>query len=48
VALRKQDAKRYPDAVFVRLILEHSDDLILQQQVQEAVDQLMTQMAIPT
>jgi hypothetical protein len=48
VALWQQDTKRYPDAVFVRLILDHPDDLILQQQVQEAVDQLMAQMAIRT
>ena len=48
VALLKQDAKRYPDSIFVRLILEHPEDLVFQQQVQEAFGQLMTQMAIST
>jgi hypothetical protein len=48
VAFMRQDGQRYPDDVLMRIILEHADDLELQQQLQEAVRQLMAQMAIST
>ena len=48
VALMKQDGHGYPDDVLVRIILEHPEDLDLQQQLQEACSHLMAQMAIPT
>ena len=44
----RQDVQRYPDDVLVRIILEHPEDLNLQQQLQEAFSHLMAQMAIPT
>jgi hypothetical protein len=48
LALMKQEVKRYPDHVFVRLLLEHPDDLGLQQQLQEAFGHLTIQMASTT
>jgi hypothetical protein len=48
IALRTQGAKRYPDDVLVRVILEHADDLALQQQLQEAFGHLTTRMAVAT
>jgi hypothetical protein len=48
MAMRKQGAKRYPDEVLVRLILEHADDFTLQQQLQEAFGHLTAQMAVTT
>ena len=48
MALRKQDAKRYPDDVLVRIILEHPEDIDLQRQLQETCDRLMEQMATTT
>jgi hypothetical protein len=48
MALCKEDAKRYPDDVFVRILLEHPEDLDLQRQLQETWGRLMGQMAIPT
>jgi hypothetical protein len=33
MALMKDDATRYPDDIFVRLILERSEDLELQRQL---------------
>jgi hypothetical protein len=48
IALRKQGAKRYPDDVLVQVILEHADDLALQQQLQEAFGHLTAQMAVAT
>ena len=44
----KQEAKRYPDDVLVRLLLEHPEDRDLQQQLQEAFSRLITQMAVTT
>jgi hypothetical protein len=44
----KQEVKRYPDTVFVRLLLEHPDDLDLQHQLQEAFGQLTVHMASTT
>jgi hypothetical protein len=46
IALMKQEAKRYPDDVLVRLLLEHPEDRDLQQQLQEAFSHLTTQMAV--
>jgi hypothetical protein len=48
LALMKQEVKRYPDHLFVRLLLEHPDDLDLQQQLQEAFGHLTIQMASTT
>lgn len=48
LALMKQEVKRYPDHVFIRLLLEHPDDLGLQQQLQEAFGHLTIQMASTT
>src|SRR5262245_5975362 len=47
-ALVQHDPRRYPDDVLMKIILDHPDDLGLQQQVQEAVARLIAQMAIPT
>ncbi len=46
IALMKQGAKRYPDDVLVRLLLEHPEDRDLQQQLQEAFSHLTVQMAV--
>ena len=48
IALRTHGAKRYPDDVLVRVILEHPDDLALQQQLQEAFGHLTARMAVAT
>jgi hypothetical protein len=48
LALMKQEVKRYPDDVFVQLLLEHPDDLGLQQQLQEAYGHLTIQIASTT
>lgn len=48
IALRKHDAKRYPDEVLVRIMLEHPEDLDLQQHLQQTCGHLMEQMATPT
>jgi hypothetical protein len=48
IALMKQEAKRYPDDVLVRLLLEHPEDRDLQQQLQEAFRHLTVQMAVTT
>src|SRR5215475_7239232 len=37
IALTKDETKRYPDEVLVRLILEHPEDRDLQQQLEQAV-----------
>ena len=47
-ALMQHDPRRYPDDVLMKIVLEHPDDLDLQQQVQEAVARLIAQMAIST
>jgi hypothetical protein len=44
MALCKQDAKRYPDGVLVRILLEHPEDLDLQRQLRETWDCLIGQM----
>ncbi|MBI3327277.1 MAG: hypothetical protein HYZ81_11325 [Nitrospinae bacterium] len=48
VALRKQDLKRYPEDVLVRMILEHPEDLDLQRQLQETCSRVMGQIATTT
>jgi hypothetical protein len=44
----KHEAKRYPDEVLVRLVLEHPEDQDLQQQLQQAFNHLTAQMAVTT
>src|SRR2546422_2401895 len=41
MALMKHDATRYPHDIFVRLILERSEDWELQRQLQEVFDRLL-------
>ena len=48
MALRKNDAKRYPDDVLVRIILEHPEDIDLQRKLQETWGRLTGQMATIT
>ena len=48
IALRKDEAQRYPDNVLVRIMLEHPEDMELQRQLQEAFDHLMRKMAATT
>ena len=48
IALMKNEAKRYPDEVLVRLVLEHPADRDLQQQLEQAFSQLTEQMAVIT
>jgi hypothetical protein len=38
MALMKADANRYPNDIFVRLILERPEDLELQRQLEEVFD----------
>jgi hypothetical protein len=48
MALCKNDSKRYPDDVLVRILLEHPEDLDLQHQLQETCRRLMGQVAMTT
>jgi len=48
IALRKNDANRYPNDIFVRLILERPEDWEFQQQLQEVFDRLLAQRSITT
>ena len=48
MALRKNDANRYPNDIFVRLILERPEDWEFQQQLQEVFDRLLAQRSITT
>ena len=48
MALMKNDANRYPNDIFVRLILERPEDLELQRQLQEVFDRLLAQRSITT
>jgi len=48
MALMKNDAKRYPNDIFVRLILERPEDWEFQQQLQEVFDRLLAQRFITT
>ena len=45
LALLKNDPKRYPDDVLVRIILEHPEDAGLQRQLQEEFAHLMAETA---
>ncbi|MBM3224871.1 MAG: hypothetical protein FJZ47_13850 [Candidatus Tectomicrobia bacterium] len=45
IALMKQETTRYPDEVLVRLVLEHSDDQGLQDQLLETFHHLTAQLA---
>ena len=45
IALRKNDVKRYPDDVLMRIIWEHPEDLALQRQLREAFTHITAQMA---
>ena|SRR5205085_6840342 len=42
-ALLRNDPKRYPDDILVKIILEHSDDSTLEQQLNEAFTRLTSQ-----
>jgi hypothetical protein len=48
MALMKHDANRYPNDIFVRLILERPEDLELQRPLQEGFDRLLAQRSITT
>jgi hypothetical protein len=48
IALRKDEAPRYPDDVLVRIILEHPEDVELQRQLQDAFDHLMKKVVATT
>jgi len=45
MALHRNDPKRYPDDVLVRIILEHPEDQDLNRQLQQTWSRLMGQMA---
>lgn len=44
MSLMKNDEKRYPEDVFLGIILEHPEDLELQGQLQETFDHLMVEV----
>ena len=48
MALMENDANRYPNDIFVRLILERPEDLELQRQLEEVFDRLLAQRSITT
>ena len=48
MALMKNDANRYLNDMFVRLILERPEDLALQRPLQEVVDRLLAQRSLTT
>ncbi len=48
MVLMKNDANRYPNAIFVRLLLERPEDLELQRHLQEVFDRLLAQRSITT
>ena len=48
MALMKNDANRYPNDMFVRLLLERPEDWELQRQLQEVFDRLLAQRSITT
>ena len=48
MALMKHDANRYPNDIFVRLILERPEDLEFRRQLQEVFDRLLAQRSITT
>jgi hypothetical protein len=48
IALLKNEMIRYPNTVLLRLILEHPEDRVLEQQLEQAFGHLTVQMAVPT
>ncbi len=48
MALMKNDANRYPNDMFVRLILERPEDWEFRRQLQEVFDRLLAQRSITT
>jgi hypothetical protein len=48
IALRQNDAQRYPDDVLVRIMLDHPEDRDLQRQLQKTFGRLTGQMATTT
>ena len=48
MALMKNDANRYLNAIFVRLILERPEELALQRPLQAVVDRLLAQRSLTT
>jgi len=48
IALMKNETKRYPHEVLVRLVLEHPEDRDLQQQLEQAFGHLTEQRAVTT
>ncbi len=48
MAWMKNDANRYPNDIFVRLILERPEDLELQRPRQEGVDRLLAPRSLTT
>ncbi len=42
IALRQEDANRYPDEVLVQIILDHPDDPELQRQLRRAFERLVS------
>jgi hypothetical protein len=45
ITLTKNEVKRYPDDVLLRIMLEHPEDPDLQRQLQETCSQLIDRMA---
>jgi len=48
ISLLKNDPKRYPDEILVKIMLEYPDDLDLQQQLHQTFEQLAGQLATLT
>jgi len=48
MALMENDANRYPNDLFVWLILERLEDLELQRQLQAGFDRLLAQRSLTT
>jgi hypothetical protein len=48
MALRKDEAQRYPDDVLAQIMLEPPEDVELQRQLQEAFDHLRGKLAVTT
>ncbi len=46
IALRGNDARRYPDDILIRLLLEHDEDAELQRQLRRAFDRTASQVTV--
>ena len=46
IALRKDDARRYPDDVLIRTILQHPEEPGLQRQLRDAFERLVARTAV--